>query len=157
MPGCGDVNARIMFIGQAPGRNEDIKGIPFVGISGKLLDRLIISAGLKREDLYITSLVQFFPPDNRMPTKEEIKLCTPFLIKQINLIKPKIVVLLGAVSSNAILGVKETMKIHGKPVKIGNTIYLPTLHPAAAVRLKKNVPLIEEDFRTLGKLIKTHS
>ena len=153
VPGDGPVNARIMVIGQAPGRNEDEQKKPFVGASGKLLNKLFGIAGLKREDLYISSAVQFFPPKNRAPTREEITMCLPFIMKQIEIIKPKIIVLLGSISSKAIANVDKISVNHGKVIR-SNYIFFPTLHPAAAVRIKKNVSVIENDFKNLRILVK---
>ncbi len=148
VPGEGPLNANVMLVGQAPGRNEDEQGRPFVGISGQLLDKLIRRAGLRRENIYITSVVQFFPPENRVPTDEEIDVCRDFLNRQIKIIDPKIIVVLGAVSAKELLGLHEIMKEHGKLIKKERNYFI-TLHPAAAVRIKTNLPLIEDDFRKL--------
>ncbi len=150
VPGEGPADASIMVIGQAPGKNEDMQGRPFVGASGKLLEHLLRLAGLRREQVYITSVVQFFPPRNRQPTNDEIKACSDYLAKQISTIKPKLIVLLGAIAANEVAGKVGVMQMHGSLFK-GK--YFVTLHPAAAVRLKKNMPLIEEDFRKLKKVI----
>jgi DNA polymerase len=153
VPGEGSLCAEVMFVGQAPGANEDIHSRPFIGSSGKLLDRLIGIAGLERHKCYITSMVQFFPPKNRIPTDIEIGECKGFLLKQIGMINPSIVVLLGAVAAKAIVGAEKIMKTHGTVIKKDGFTYFLTLHPAAAVRLKKNVPIIEKDFAKLKKLI----
>ncbi len=156
VPGDGPVNAKIMVIGQAPGRNEDEQGKPFIGMAGKLLTTLLGKAGLKRETVYITSVVQFFPPDNRVPTDEEAESCLYFLKKQIEIIKPKIIVLLGNFATYNVDGKEEVMKIHGKLIesKEYNCYLFITLHPAAAVRMKKFVPLMEKDFEDLKEIIK---
>ncbi len=146
--GEGPLNAKVMLVGQAPGRHEDEQGRPFVGISGRLLDRLVRTAGLRREQVYITSVVQFFPPENRVPSDKEISACRSFLMRQIKIVDPKIVVVVGAVSANELLGMKGIMKIRGKLIKRDRNYFI-TLHPAAAVRIKKNLPLIEDDFRRL--------
>ena len=148
VPGEGPLSASVMFIGQAPGAEEDARQRPFVGRSGVLLSHLIKLAGLRREDVYITSVVQFFPPKNRMPTPEEAALCRPFLERQIELIKPSMIVTLGALASKELAGVDNIMQVHGHAIEKGR-MYFVTIHPAAAVRLKKNMPLIEHDFRTL--------
>jgi uracil-DNA glycosylase len=152
--GEGSLDAKVMFVGQAPGANEEKEGRPFIGISGRLLDRLIASAGLKRSSCYITSVVQFFPPRNRIPTDDEIALCKSFILAQIEIIKPRIVVLLGSVAAKTLVGADRIMKNHGACIKRGNVVYFLSLHPAAAVRLKKNVPVMERDFAKLKVLIK---
>ena len=152
--GEGSLDAAVMFVGQAPGANEEKEGRPFIGISGRLLDRLIASAGLKRGSCYITSVVQFFPPKNRIPTDDEIGLCKNFLFEQIEIIKPRIVVLLGSVAARTVIDAEEIMKKHGTCMKKGKVVYFLSLHPAAAVRLKKNVPVMEKDFKKLKELVK---
>ncbi len=151
--GEGPLNAEVAVIGQAPGRSEDASGRPFIGISGRLLTRLLLTAGLHREQAYITSVVQFFPYRNRMPSDKEIALCRGFLYRQLEIIDPKLVVVAGGVALKELLGIGGIMKVHGRLIKRDRN-YFVTLHPAAAVRIKKNMPLIEEDFRKLGKLLK---
>ena len=153
VPGTGNLLAGIMLVGQAPGAEEDRSGVPFVGRSGKMLDRLISIAGLEREELYITSVVQFFPPKNRLPSREETALCLPYLRRQIEIIKPRMVVTLGALSSYSLAGVERIALNHGVPVIQDGITYFPSLHPAAGIRFKKNVALLERDFKELGKLI----
>ncbi len=157
VPGEGPLNAKVAIIGQAPGRNEDEQRRPFVGAAGKLLDHLIRKAGLKREKVFITSIVQFFPPENRLPTQEEANLCMPFLKRQLEIVKPKYIILLGNFAAQNIDGMGEIMKNHGKLVKskeYGCYLYA-TLHPAAAVRIKKHTPIIEEDFAKLKEILKS--
>ena len=153
--GEGPLDAKIMFIGQAPGDSEDRSGRPFVGRSGRLLDALIHSAGLNRQNLYITSTVQFFPPKNRIPTDEEIEACRPYLMAQIELIKPKLVVLVGSIAMKEFTGMEGIMGVHGKLIKRPEASYFVTLHPAAAVRINKNLPLIESDFQKLKQIAKS--
>ncbi|HXW68863.1 MAG TPA: uracil-DNA glycosylase family protein, partial [Dissulfurispiraceae bacterium] len=155
VPGDGPVNAKIMVVGQAPGRTEDAHKKPFVGMAGKLLTSLLKKAGLERSEVYITSVVQFFPPDNRLPTEKEARICLPFLKKQIGIIKPHLIILLGNFASYNIYGEAEVMKIHGYLIKsneYGCDIFV-SLHPAAAVRMKKLVPVMEKDFTELKKLL----
>ncbi len=155
VPGEGPLNAKVMVVGQAPGAEEDMQGRPFVGRSGVLLSHLLKLAGLRRDGVYITSVVQFFPPKNRMPDPREVALCKPFLEKQIEMINPKLIVTLGALSSKELVGAENIMQTHGQFIEKSYR-YFVTIHPAAAVRLKKNVPLIEHDFmklkRVLGRL-----
>jgi uracil-DNA glycosylase len=156
VPGDGPTDAKIMIIGQAPGRNEDEQRKPFIGSAGKLLTSLIKRAGLERENVYITSVVQFFPPENRLPTEDEAQYCLPFLKRQIKTIKPKLIVLLGNFSAFNVAGIDQVMKNHGKLIEseeYGCDLFI-TLHPAAAVRIKTNMPVIEKDFENLGEIIK---
>lgn len=154
VPGEGPLNADIMLIGQAPGRFEDESGRPFIGRSGRLLDEMIKSARMKRNKLYITSVVQFFPPKNRIPTPEEIRLCKPLLIGQISVIKPKFIILLGNVALEAVLGMKSVHAHHGTVIENGSTTYMITLHPAAALRFKESKKIMQQDFEKFGKEIK---
>ncbi len=156
VPGDGPVNAKVMVIGQAPGRFEDKQRKPFIGMAGKLLTLLLKKAGFERSEVYITSVVQFFPPDNRLPTDEEALCCLPFLKKQIEIIRPRLIVLLGNFATLNVDGSAAVMKNHGKLIKsreYGGYIFI-SLHPAAAVRMKKFVPLMEKDFANLKKLVK---
>ncbi|MEM3841295.1 MAG: uracil-DNA glycosylase family protein [Candidatus Micrarchaeaceae archaeon] len=153
VPGAGNLMAGVMLVGQAPGAEEDKLKRPFVGKSGRLLDRLISIAGLSRSELYITSIVQFFPPKNRLPTATEIDACLPYLKAQIEIIKPRVIVTLGAISSYSLAKVDKIAINHGIPVVFEGMTYFPSLHPAAGVRFKKNIELLEKDFRSLGKLV----
>ncbi len=154
VPGEGRLDARVMLVGQAPGQNEDTERRPFIGMSGKLLDRTLRKNSIQRKNAYITSIVQFFPPENRIPTQAEIEICKPFLMKQIEIIKPEYVVLMGNVPNSGILGIGSVESNHGKLIEKDGVKYIVTIHPAAAVRIKKKVHIIEEDFSMLGKLLK---
>jgi DNA polymerase len=154
VPGEGPLNTKVMFVGQAPGAQEDALRRPFIGRSGQLLTRLIKSSGLNRDDVYITSVVQFFPPANRIPTDKEISSCRALLYRQIDIIKPKIVVLLGAVAAKEVLGIKGIASLHGKVMEKDGITYFLSLHPAAAVRIKSNLPKIESDFKKLGSTLR---
>ncbi len=160
VPGEGRLNADIMFIGEAPGAQEDEMGRPFVGAAGKLLTQLIESIGLKRSDVYITNVVKCRPPRNRDPTEEEINACSPYLIKQIQLIKPKIIVALGRhaarfLFTNAGLKWRNMSVMHGKFYKVelfGVRVKLmATYHPAAALYYPKLKPELERDFKLLSE------
>ena len=153
VPGEGPLDADVMLIGQAPGRNEDITGRPFIGVSGKFLDRLIGIAGLERNRVYIASAVQFFPPDNRMPTDREIDLCKGFILRQIGIIRPKAIVLMGSVACRTILGIGGISKERGRIIRKDGISYMLSLHPAAAVRIRSKMPIMEEDFKKFGKAI----
>lgn len=135
----GNGGARLMLIGEAPGRDEDLQGKPFVGRAGKLLDRMLASIGLTEDQVYITNTVYWRPPGNRTPTPEEIESCAPFLARQIELVAPDILVLLGGAASKSILGVSEgIMRLRGKWLiyhSAGRDIpTLATLHPAYLLR-----------------------
>ncbi len=147
VPGEGRVDAQLMLIGQAPGAQEDERLRPFIGRSGMLLDSVLKKAHISRRSAYITSVVQFFPPKNRMPTPGEIVLCKPFLLRQIEIVKPKFVVLLGNMAATTMLGIGEVEKNHGKVITKGGVHYLITFHPAAALRFKENYPLMVADLK----------
>lgn len=153
VPGEGNPDADIMFLGEAPGRTEAATGRPFVGRSGKLLRRMIAEAGLSESEVYITSPVKYLP-DRGTPTKEDIKHGRTHLSEQIGVIEPKIIVLLGATAAYAMLEkVVPVMKEHGNILETDGRKYLLTLHPAAILRFPKYAPLMQADFRRLRKLI----
>ena len=134
--GEGDPDADIMFVGEGPGEEEDRQGRPFVGRAGKLLDKQITAMGLEREDVYIANIVKVRPPGNRVPNPEEAAMCSPFLIKQIDIIKPKAIVGLGATSVKYLLddmGIAIT-KMRGNWQEYAGTPLMPTLHPAYILR-----------------------
>ncbi len=153
VPGDGPLDAKVMIIGQAPGRNEDVERKPFIGASGKFLTELIGLAGLDRKSIYISSVVQFFPPKNRVPTRREIELCRPFIMGQIEIVDPKVILLLGSVACKAILNLEKVASIRGTHVKKGGRTYLISLHPAAGVRIRKNMPVMREDFAGFRKVL----
>lgn len=150
--GKGPANAALMIIGQAPGANEDVQKLPFVGRSGKLLTETLAACHIDREKAYITSVVQFFPPKNRMPSRKEIEMCKPFLFRQIEIIKPRFVILLGSVASSAVLGRGKVRKEHGRIMKKGGTTYLIAFHPAAALRSTNVKRMFAEDIERFGEL-----
>jgi DNA polymerase len=154
VPGEGPLNPDIMLIGQAPGANEDIQRRPFVGRSGQLLDKLLKETKIGRENVYITSVVQFFPFKNREPSKEEIALCRPFIERQMSIIKPKCVVLLGRIAAKAILGEESVSENRGRIIRKNGIKHLITLHPSAVLRFPKNEPLLKEDLRTAAEELK---
>lgn len=133
--GCGNKEAKIMFIGEGPGADEDIQGEPFVGKAGKLMNQAFKGLGIKREDVYICNVVKCRPPMNRNPEPDEVKECLDYLRAQVVLVKPKIIVLLGSVALKAILGDEVTItKARGKWVEKNGIYYMPTFHPAALLR-----------------------
>ena len=151
--GEGNPDAKVVFIGEAPGKNEALTGRPFIGRSGKYLRSQIVSIGLKESEVYITSPVKYLP-DRGTPTSEDIAHGKIHLDKQLGVIKPKIVVLLGRVAAEGVLGRKvEVMKEHGKIIdRRDNVSYFLTLHPAAVMRFQKNKPFFESDFKKLKAL-----
>ena len=157
VPGEGKPDAKIIFIGEAPGRQESTAGRPFVGRSGQYLTRLIESTGLDRKDVFITSPVKYYPvisQKGRTPSDTEIAHGKIHLVKQLEIIKPKIIVLLGRVAAIALLGKSQVVsRMHGKLIKQDNKTYFLTYHPAAAIRFQKNKALIEEDFRILKRFL----
>ena len=131
--GVGNPDSDIVFVGEAPGKNEDLQGEPFVGAAGKFLNEMLDTIGMKRSDIYITNIVKYRPPDNRDPTPEEIGEFVPYLQRQLVVIKPKLVVFLGRHSMNVFLPELRISQAHGKPVRKGGEVYLPLFHPAAAL------------------------
>lgn len=133
--GVGNENAKIMFIGEGPGADEDLKGIPFVGKAGKLMDKAFLALGIKREDVYIANIVKCRPPNNREPEPDEVAGCINYLRNQVMIIKPKIIVLLGRVALRNILGQEYKITAsRGKWVEKKKILYMPTWHPAALLR-----------------------
>jgi len=153
VPGYGSPNADIMFIGEAPGYHEDRQGKPFVGPAGQFLDELLASIGLKRQDVFIGNVVKCRPPNNRDPQPDEISACDHFLRRQIDAIRPKIIVTLGRYSMAKFFPGETISRIHGRPRKQGGVIYFPLYHPAAALHQPALRKTIEEDFKKLPELI----
>lgn len=148
--GEGSKNAELLFVGEAPGRNEDLEGRPFVGSAGKFLNQLINQLELERKEVYIANIVKCRPPGNRKPSKEEIKTCIPYLKEQIALIKPRIIVLLGNVAIKTLLDRRLTStKAHGTLHKRNGKLYFVTYHPAAALYMQKLKKVMGEDFKKL--------
>src|SRR5512135_1318146 len=133
VPGDGPENAAIMFIGEGPGFHEDQQGKPFVGVAGQFLNELLQSIGLQRADVYITNVVKCRPPGNRDPLPEEIAACQSYLDRQMALIKPKEIVTLGRYSMARAFHNENIIVIHVKPRKVGEIVYVPMFHPAAAL------------------------
>ncbi|MGH6833295.1 MAG: uracil-DNA glycosylase [Methyloceanibacter sp.] len=147
----GREDARIMLIGEAPGRDEDLQGKPFVGRAGQLLDRMLSAIGLAEEHVYITNTVYWRPPGNRTPTPEEVEACAPFLARQIELLSPDVLVLLGGAAVRNTLGVAEgIMRLRGKwltyPCAGRDIATLPTLHPAYLLRTPEDKRLAWRDL-----------
>lgn len=154
VPGEGQVSAKVIFIGEAPGRHEDEKGQPFVGLAGSILNEGLEKAGIERSKAFITNIVKCRPPDNRVPRTEERAACRQYLDRQISLVAPRIICLLGATASSSILGKESITKNRGKIVKRNGQSYFITIHPAAAIYSRRLRRLLEHDLRKLSKEIK---
>lgn len=156
--GVGSPDADIVFIGEAPGKNEDLKGEPFVGAAGKFLDEMLDSVGLSRNETYITNIVKYRPPNNRDPLPEEKRDFWPFLISQLEIIKPKIVVTLGRHSMEYFLPGRRITEIHGLPKRIEfgkqKIVILPLYHPAAALYNGGLRETLIEDFAQIPNILK---
>lgn len=149
--GEGNLNARVIFVGEAPGKNEDEQGRPFVGRAGKLLDACLHSIGLGRGDVWIGNLIKHRPPKNRDPLPIEIKACQDYLTKQIEVINPAIIVTLGRFSFNYFFPDDKIGAERGKLKKFGNYLIFPVYHPAAALRNKKFLSTLQDDFLQLSR------
>lgn len=154
VPGQGNPQAKIMFVGEAPGKNEDLKGIPFVGAAGKYLDKLLALANLSRDTIFITNIVKCRPPENRDPLPTEIDECSIYLSSQIKLMQPKLIVTLGRHSLHYWIPEGVISKIHGSITSVNNLNIFPMYHPAAALYRGNLREIIEEDYVKLGKYIK---
>jgi uracil-DNA glycosylase len=153
VPGEGAEDAAIMFIGEAPGYNEDQQGRPFVGQAGQFLERLLASINLNRRQVFIANVIKCRPPDNRDPLPTEIQNCRPWLDRQIELLKPKMIVTLGRYSMAPYFPGKTISKVHGTAIKSGNMIYFAMYHPAAALHQGSLRKDIEADMLKIPKVL----
>lgn len=152
--GVGNPHARVMFIGEAPGKNEDLQGEPFVGAAGHYLNELLGCAGLRREDVFIANVLKCRPPGNRDPRPEEIQTCTPFLREQTRTINPEVLVTLGKFSTQFVLKTQMGItRLHGRVQRAGKFLVFPIFHPAAALYDGAKREALENDFVTLGQLL----
>src|SRR5918911_3909009 len=154
VPGEGQLAAKIMFIGEAPGRSEDEKGKPFVGAAGRILDELLKKAGIERSQVFITNTVKCRPPNNRMPDDDEVAACKPYLDRQTTLIQPKVICILGKTAYSSLLGGNSITANRGKIVEKAGQKYFLTIHPAAAIYNKSLLSVLEADLKKLAKEIK---
>ena len=152
--GDGNPDADIVFIGEAPGKNEDQQGLPFVGAAGKFLNEMLDSVGLKREDVYITNIVKYRPPNNRDPLPDEKDAFLPYLQAQIEVIQPKVVIPLGRHSMNCFLPDLQISKVHGQPKRYKGMVYMPLYHPAAALYNGGMRTTLLDDFAAIPTLLK---
>jgi len=154
VPGKGNFQSDVIFVGEAPGRNEDKNGEPFVGIAGQRLNLALENAGVSRESIYITNVVKCRPPNNRVPTISERNTCQDYLQKEISIIKPKIICILGNTAFNSILGGSEITKYRGKIIKKDKQFYFLTIHPAATIYNQELITVLKEDIGKLFDLIR---
>lgn len=155
VPGDGNPDAALVFVGEAPGREEDLQGKPFVGAAGKLLTKMIQAMGFRREDVYICNVVKHRPPGNRVPLPDEMEACRPYLETQLALIHPKVICALGAVATKALLGPHVSItKIRGEVRDYGGIPVVPTFHPAYLLRYPAAKKLAWQDLRKIARLLK---
>lgn len=156
--GEGDPDARVLIVGEAPGKNEDLQGRPFVGAAGKYLDELLEMAGLRREEVFIANVLKCRPPGNRDPRPEEIEACAPYLRMQTKIIQPEFIVTLGNFATKFILKTEKGItRLHGQIHQAGKFKVFPVFHPAAALYDSSKREHLENDFTTLGTLLSTAS
>jgi uracil-DNA glycosylase len=153
VPGKGNFDADVIFVGEAPGRNEDMHGEPFVGAAGKRLDMILEDTGIDREDVYITNIVKCRPPKNRVPSKQEEEACNDFIKQEIEIINPKIICIMGNTAYGTLLDGKEITKNHGKIVEKDGRKFFVTFHPAATIYNQKLVDELKNDFRRLAEFL----
>jgi DNA polymerase len=157
--GNGNVKSDVVFIGEAPGKNEDLKGIPFIGSAGKFLDELLFCIGKTRKDIYITNIVKYRPPNNRDPEPKEKEDCNLWLIKELKIISPKLIVFLGRHAMARFFPKEKIGNIHGKliikdTIEFGKQAFLPLYHPAAALYNGSMRETLIKDFKKIPKALK---
>jgi uracil-DNA glycosylase family 4 len=152
--GDGNADADIVFIGEAPGKNEDLEGKPFVGAAGRFLNEMLEMIGLTREDVYITNIVKYRPPNNRDPLPEEKEVFMKYLESQLEIIQPKLVVTLGRHSLNCFLPDLQISRCHGQPKRFKGRVYLPLFHPAAALYNGGMRQTLIDDFALIPTILK---
>ncbi len=157
VPGVGNDKAKVMFIGEAPGKDEDLQGEPFVGSAGKFLTEMIEGLGWKRKDVYIANVLKHRPPNNRDPLPEEAEACWPYLKRQIELIQPKLIVFLGRHAMNRFFPTLRISKVHGQAFRKDfinkKQVFLALYHPAAALYNGSMRAVLEADFRKIPKIL----
>ncbi|MPZ48388.1 MAG: uracil-DNA glycosylase [Dehalococcoidia bacterium] len=149
VPGEGPIDAEIMLIGEAPGYYEDQQGRPFVGAAGQFLEQLLASIGLKRADVFIANVIKSRPPNNRDPLPEEIVACAPWLVQQIGIVRPKVIVTLGRYSMARYMPGTAISRVHGQGRKVNDAWVVPMYHPAAALHQGSLRKTIEDDFKKI--------
>ena len=154
VPGKGNFHSNVIFVGEAPGKNEDKKGEPFIGIAGKKLSIALEKAGISKEEVYITNIVKCRPLSNRVPKPNERETCQEYLKQEISIIKPKIICILGNTVFNSVLGGSEIIKYRGKVAQKDNQLYFITIHPAATIYNQKLISVLKKDIKKLFKIIR---
>jgi len=152
--GDGNPDSDLVFIGEAPGKNEDLQGLPFVGAAGKFLNEMLAMIGLERKDVYITNIVKYRPPANRDPRPAEKDEFLPYLKRQLEVIKPKLVITLGRHSLNCFLPELSISQVHGQPKRYSGQVYLPLFHPAAALYNGAMRQTLIDDFAKIPAILK---
>ena len=156
--GVGNPEADLMFVGEAPGADEDVQGFPFVGRAGQLLTKIIEAIGLKREDVYIANVIKCRPPGNRNPEPDEVETCEPFLFRQIDVIKPKVVVALGTFAARALLRTLDPIsRLRGRVYEYRGAKLIPTFHPAYLLRNPSSKREVWEDMKLVRKLLQSEA
>ncbi len=153
VPGKGSLYSNVIFVGEAPGREEDKNGEPFIGVAGKKLSAALEEAGISRDDVYITNIVKCRPPNNRVPTILERDTCKKYLKQEIEIIKPKIICILGNTAFNSLLGGSEITKFRGKLVRKDSQLYFLTVHPAATIYNQELITVLRKDIVKLFDLV----
>jgi uracil-DNA glycosylase len=154
--GNGNPSADLMFVGEAPGADEDIQGIPFVGRAGQLLTKIIEAIGLKREDVYIANVIKCRPPQNRNPDPDEVDTCEPFLFQQVDIIKPKVIVALGTFAARALLRTLDPIsRLRGRVYEYRGAKLIPTFHPAYLLRNPASKRDVWEDMKVVRGLLQS--
>jgi uracil-DNA glycosylase family 4 len=151
--GDGNADADIVFIGEAPGKNEDEQGLPFVGAAGKFLNEMLGTIGLERSDIYITNIVKYRPPNNRDPLPDEKAAFLPYLKAQLDVIQPKLIITLGRHSMDSLLPGLQISKVHGQPKRYNGLVYMPLFHPAAALYNGGMRQTLIDDFAKIPKVL----
>lgn len=154
VPGEGNSNAEVVFVGEGPGFNEDKMGRPFVGRAGKLLDKILLLIGMERSEVFITNMIKHRPPENRDPLPTEIAACKGWLDQQLEVLKPKIIVTLGKHSLAKFLPKEKISLVHGTAVKIKGQVVIPMYHPAAALRNTGIFEKFKADFQNNASILK---
>ncbi len=153
--GCGNPHARVMFVGEGPGRNEDLQGEPFVGAAGHKLDALLGYAGLTRDEVYIANVIKCRPPSNRNPRPEEIEACAPYLREQIRSVWPDVIVCLGNFAAQFVLRTQAGVtSLRGNLYQVGHFVVCPTFHPAACIYHEQWEPLLIQDLQLVGQWLR---
>jgi DNA polymerase len=153
--GVGNPNADLMFVGEAPGADEDVQGIPFVGRAGQLLTKIIEAIGLRRDEVYIANVIKCRPPGNRNPEQDEVETCEPFLFQQIDIIKPKVIVALGKFGAQTLLRTLDPIsRLRGRVYNFRGAKLIPTFHPAYLLRNPSSKREVWDDMKLVRKLLR---